>query len=123
MTRFSTTTKKVDFPAGVPKSRFPQKGLKKGRKVLMAGHASKLGVVSVGSPCSRLGLVFGRTVSSMNTSSVDGGLSPYELVYMAPSDSPALALTETGPMDTFIRDSNGPSFWTNQNLVLKIFPV
>jgi hypothetical protein len=34
---FSTATKKLDFPAGVPRSRFPQKGLKKGRKVLMAG--------------------------------------------------------------------------------------
>ncbi len=33
---FNTTTKKLDFPAGVPKSRFPQKGLK-GRKVLMVG--------------------------------------------------------------------------------------
>jgi hypothetical protein len=37
---FNTTTKKLDFPAGVPKSRFPQKGLKKGRKVLMAGLTS-----------------------------------------------------------------------------------
>jgi hypothetical protein len=34
---FNTTTKKLDFPAGVPQSRFPQKGLKKGRKVLMSG--------------------------------------------------------------------------------------
>ncbi len=33
---FNATTKKLDFPVGVPKSRFPQKGLKKGRKVLMA---------------------------------------------------------------------------------------
>jgi hypothetical protein len=34
---FNATTKKLDFPSGVPQSRFPQKGLKKGRKVLMAG--------------------------------------------------------------------------------------
>jgi hypothetical protein len=33
---FNNVTKKLDFPAGVPKSRFPQKGLKKGKKVLMA---------------------------------------------------------------------------------------
>jgi hypothetical protein len=33
----NVTTKKLDFPAGVPKSRFSLKGLKKGRKVLMAG--------------------------------------------------------------------------------------
>jgi hypothetical protein len=34
---FNTTTKRLDFPAGVPQSGFPKKGLKKGRKVLMAG--------------------------------------------------------------------------------------
>ena len=34
---FNSQTKKLDFPATVPKSRFPQKGLKKGKKVLMAG--------------------------------------------------------------------------------------
>jgi hypothetical protein len=33
---FNNTTKKLDFPGAVPKSRFPQKGLKKGKKVLMA---------------------------------------------------------------------------------------
>ena len=33
---FNSQTKKLDFPATVPKSRFPQKGLKK-KKVLMAG--------------------------------------------------------------------------------------
>ncbi len=32
---FNNVTKKLDFPAGVPKSRFPQKGLKKGKKILM----------------------------------------------------------------------------------------
>jgi hypothetical protein len=41
---FNTTTKKLDFPAGVPRSRLPQKGLKKGRKDLMAGP---LGLVPV----------------------------------------------------------------------------
>jgi hypothetical protein len=30
---FNSATKRLDFPAGVPKSRFPQKDLKKGRKV------------------------------------------------------------------------------------------
>jgi hypothetical protein len=34
---FNSSTKRLDFPPAVPKSRFPQKGLKKGRKVLMAG--------------------------------------------------------------------------------------
>jgi hypothetical protein len=32
---FYIATKKLDFPAGAPKSRFPQKGLKKGKKILM----------------------------------------------------------------------------------------
>ena len=31
---FNNTTKKLDFPAGVPKSRFPQKGLKKGKRII-----------------------------------------------------------------------------------------
>ncbi len=35
---FNNSTKKLDFPAGVPKSRFPQKDLKKGKKILMARH-------------------------------------------------------------------------------------
>jgi hypothetical protein len=34
---FNSTTKRLDFPSAVPKSRFPKKGLKKGKKVLMAG--------------------------------------------------------------------------------------
>ncbi len=34
---YNATTKKVDFPPAVPTSRFPKKGLKKGRKALMAG--------------------------------------------------------------------------------------
>jgi hypothetical protein len=35
---FNSQTKKLDFPATVPKSRFPQKGLKKGKRVvLLAG--------------------------------------------------------------------------------------
>jgi hypothetical protein len=38
---FNTTTKKLEFPASVPKTRFPQKGLKKGRKGLMASLNSK----------------------------------------------------------------------------------
>jgi hypothetical protein len=33
---FNSTTKKLDFPSAVPQSRFPKKGLKKGKKVLMA---------------------------------------------------------------------------------------
>jgi hypothetical protein len=45
--------------------------------------SSKLGVVSVGLASSRLRLF----INSMNTSSVDGGLSPHELVYTAPSNS------------------------------------
>jgi hypothetical protein len=27
----------LDFPSGVPPARFPKKGMKKGKKVLMAG--------------------------------------------------------------------------------------
>ena len=34
---FNSTTKLLDFPSAVPKSRFPKKGMKKGKKVLMAG--------------------------------------------------------------------------------------
>jgi hypothetical protein len=34
---FNSTTKKLDFLSAVPQSRFPKKGLKKGKKVLMAG--------------------------------------------------------------------------------------
>jgi hypothetical protein len=34
---FNSSTKKLDFPAAVPQSRFPKKGLKNGKKVLMAG--------------------------------------------------------------------------------------
>jgi hypothetical protein len=34
---FNSQTKKLDFPAAVPQSRFPKKGLKNGKKVLMAG--------------------------------------------------------------------------------------
>jgi hypothetical protein len=34
---YNATKKKLDFPSAVPASRFPKKGLKKGRKVLMAG--------------------------------------------------------------------------------------
>jgi hypothetical protein len=33
---FNSQTKKLDFPAAVPQSRFPKKGLKNGKKVLMA---------------------------------------------------------------------------------------
>jgi hypothetical protein len=48
---YNATKKKLDFPATVPTSRFPKKGLKKGRKVLMAGvslsgDASSSSVVS-----------------------------------------------------------------------------
>jgi hypothetical protein len=47
---FNSTTKRLDFPSGVPKSRFPQKGLKKGRKVLLAGLSSPLVELSPVSP-------------------------------------------------------------------------
>ena len=48
---YNATKKKLDFPTTVPTSRFPKKGLKKGRKVLMAGvslsdDASSSSVVS-----------------------------------------------------------------------------
>ena len=33
---FNSQTKKLDFPAAVPQSRFPKKGMKIGKKVLMA---------------------------------------------------------------------------------------
>jgi hypothetical protein len=33
---YNVSTNRLDFPPAVPKSRFPQKGMKKGRKVLMA---------------------------------------------------------------------------------------
>ncbi len=49
---FNTTTKKLDFPASVPRSRFPQKGLKKGRKVLMAGPMTLAPASEVVSPLS-----------------------------------------------------------------------
>ena len=34
---FNSTTKRLDFPSAVPQSRFPKKGMKKGKKILMAG--------------------------------------------------------------------------------------
>jgi hypothetical protein len=34
---FNTKTQVLDFPASVPPSRFPKKGLKKGKKMLVAG--------------------------------------------------------------------------------------
>jgi hypothetical protein len=34
---FNSTSRMLDFPPNVPKSRFPKKGMKKGQKVLMAG--------------------------------------------------------------------------------------
>ena len=37
---FNGSTKMLDFPAAVPKSRFPKKGLKTGKKVLMAAEGS-----------------------------------------------------------------------------------
>jgi hypothetical protein len=37
---FNGSTKMLDFPAAVPKSRFPKKGLKKGKKVLMAAETT-----------------------------------------------------------------------------------
>ena len=43
---FNTTTKRLDFPPAVPKSRFPQKGMKKGRKILVAGITSELTLVA-----------------------------------------------------------------------------
>lgn len=36
---YNSTTKRLDFPSAVPQSRFPKKGLKKGKKILMAGLA------------------------------------------------------------------------------------
>jgi hypothetical protein len=47
---FNSATKRLDFPAGVPKSCFSQKGLKKGRKVLLAGLSSPLVELSPVSP-------------------------------------------------------------------------
>lgn len=37
---FNPRTKVLDFPSGVPHSRFPKKGMKKGKKVLMMGFSS-----------------------------------------------------------------------------------
>jgi hypothetical protein len=37
---FNSQTKKLDFPAAVPQSRFPKKGLKNGKKVLMTNVAT-----------------------------------------------------------------------------------
>jgi hypothetical protein len=37
---FNGSTKMLDFPSAVPKSRFPKKGLKKGKKVLMAAETA-----------------------------------------------------------------------------------
>ena len=34
---FNSKTQVLDFPPSVPPSRFPKKGLKKGKKILMAG--------------------------------------------------------------------------------------
>jgi hypothetical protein len=34
---FNPTSRMLDFPPNVPKSRFPKKGMKKGQKVLMTG--------------------------------------------------------------------------------------
>ena len=35
--KFNATTKMLDFPSGVPPTRFPKKGMKKGKKILVAG--------------------------------------------------------------------------------------
>ncbi len=37
---FNPRTKVLDFPSGVSQSRFPKKGMKKGKKVLMMGFSS-----------------------------------------------------------------------------------
>jgi hypothetical protein len=37
---FNSQTKKLDFPGTVPKSRFPQKGLKKGKRLVLLAGAS-----------------------------------------------------------------------------------
>jgi hypothetical protein len=34
---FNSRTKMLDFPPGVPQTRFPKKGMKKGKKILMGG--------------------------------------------------------------------------------------
>jgi hypothetical protein len=34
---FNSRTKMLDFPPAVPQARFPKKGLKKGKKLLLAG--------------------------------------------------------------------------------------
>ncbi len=34
---FNATTKMLDFPSGVPPARFPKKGMKRGKKILVAG--------------------------------------------------------------------------------------
>jgi hypothetical protein len=55
---FNTMTKKLEFPVSVPKARFPQKGLKKGRKGLMASingkfvvTHSRAGIVGISDMC------------------------------------------------------------------------
>ncbi len=69
--------------------------------------SSKLGVVSVGSLDSRLGL-FGGIACPMNMSSVDGGLSPSELVYTAPSGSRQIESNES--VSSGIPVSSDPGF-------------
>jgi hypothetical protein len=34
---FNARTKMLDFPPAVPQTRFPKKGMKKGKKILMGG--------------------------------------------------------------------------------------
>jgi hypothetical protein len=36
---FNPRTKMLDFPPAVPPSRFPKKGMKKGKKVMLVCHA------------------------------------------------------------------------------------
>jgi hypothetical protein len=40
---FNSTTRMLDFPSAVPKSRFPKKGMKKGKKILMASVSQASG--------------------------------------------------------------------------------
>jgi hypothetical protein len=44
---YNVKTKKLDFPPAVPPSRFPKKGLKKGRKVLLASLQPEATVSSI----------------------------------------------------------------------------
>jgi hypothetical protein len=43
---FNARTKMLDFPLAVPQARFPKKGMKKGKKLLLAGVPMSSGASS-----------------------------------------------------------------------------